>query len=79
MKKILLVALKQKTIAGAGLDVFEIEPINKNHPFIKLENIVLAPHVGSSTKETRSKMAEITIKNLILGMKGKKPIYSIGY
>ena len=78
-EKDLVIALKQKTIAGAGLDVFEIEPINKNHPFIKLENIVLAPHVGSSTKETRSKMAEITIKNLILGMKGKKPIYSIGY
>ena len=48
-------------------------------PFFKLENIVLAPHVGSSTKETRIKMAEITTKNLILGMKGKKPIYSIGY
>ena len=78
-EKDLGMALKQKIIAGAGLDVFETEPINKNHPFIKLENIVLAPHVGSSTKETRIKMAEITIKNLILGMKGKKPIYSIGY
>jgi glyoxylate reductase len=78
-EKDLAIALKQKIIAGAGLDVFETEPINKNHPFLKLENIVLAPHVGSSTKETRSKMAEITIKNLILGMRGKKPIYSIGY
>jgi glyoxylate reductase len=78
-EKDLAIALKQKIIAGAGLDVFETEPINKNHPFLKLENIVLAPHAGSSTKETRSKMAEITIKNLILGMRGKKPIYSIGY
>ena len=78
-EKDLAIALKQKIIAGAGLDVFETEPINKNHPFLKLENIVLAPHVGSSTKETRIKMAEITTKNLILGMKGKKPIYSIGY
>ena len=78
-EKDLAVALKQKIIAGAGLDVFETEPIKKNHPFLKLENIVLAPHVGSSTKETRSKMAKITVKNLILGMKGKKPIYSIGY
>ncbi len=78
-EKDLTLALKQKTIAGAGLDVFEIEPIKKNHPFIKLENIVLAPHVGSSTKETRGKMAEITVKNLILGINGKKPIYSIGY
>lgn len=78
-EKDLAIALKQKIIAGAGLDVFETEPINKNHPFLKLENIVLAPHIGSSTKETRSKMSEITIKNLILGMRGKKPIYSIGY
>ena len=78
-EKDLAIALKQKIIAGAGLDVFETEPINKNHPFLKLENIVLAPHVGSSTKETRSKMSEITIKNLILGIRGKKPIYSIGY
>ncbi len=78
-EKDLAIALKQKIIAGAGLDVFESEPINKNHPFLKLENIVLAPHVGSSTKETRVKMAKITMKNLILGMKGKKPIYSIGY
>ena len=78
-EKDLAIALKQKIIAGAGLDVFEAEPINKNHPFLKLENIVLAPHVGSSTKETRIKMAEITTKNLILGINGKKPIYSIGY
>ena len=78
-EKDLAVALKQKIIAGAGLDVFETEPIKKNHPFLKLENIVLAPHVGSSTKETRAEMAKITMKNLILGMKGKKPIYSIGY
>jgi glyoxylate reductase len=78
-EKDLAIALKEKIIAGAGLDVFETEPINKNHPFLKLENIVLAPHVGSSTKETRAKMSEITIKNLILGIRGKKPIYSIGY
>jgi glyoxylate reductase len=78
-EKDLVAALKKKTIAGAGLDVFEIEPINKKHPFIKLPNIVLAPHIGSSTKETRIKMAEITVKNLDLGMKGKKPIYSVGH
>ena len=78
-EKDLVVALKQKIIEGAGLDVFETEPISKNHQFLKLENVVLAPHVGSSTKETRTKMAKITVKNLILGIKGKKPIYSIGY
>lgn len=78
-EKDLVSALKKKIISGAGLDVFETEPINEKHPFVKLSNIVLAPHIGSSTKETRSKMAEITVKNLELGMAGKKPIYSVGY
>ena len=78
-EKDLVAALKNGTIAGAGLDVFEAEPISKKHPFVKLSNIVLAPHIGSSSNETRSKMAEITVKNLELGMTGKKPVYSVGY
>ena len=78
-EKDLVTALKKKMIAGAGLDVFETEPISKKHPLVKLQNVVLAPHIGSSTKETRTKMAEITVKNLNLGMNGKKPIYSVGY
>ena len=78
-EKDLVTALKQKIIAGAGIDVFETEPIEKNHPFMKLENLVMSPHVGSSTKETRIQMAELTVKNLIHGMNGEKPIYSVGY
>lgn len=75
----LTIALKRKFVAGAGLDVFEKEPIDKNHPLVKLENVVLAPHIGSSTKETRIKMAEIAVKNLNQGINGKKPVYSVGY
>ena len=75
----LAIALKKRIISGAGLDVFEKEPIKKNHPLAKLQNIVLTPHIGSSTKETRIKMAEITVKNLNLGINGKKPTYSVGY
>ena len=78
-EKDLVTALKRGIISGAGLDVFEKEPIGKSHPLVKLQNVVLAPHVGSSTKETRVKMAQITVKNLNLGMNGKKPIYSVGY
>ena len=78
-EKDLVTVLKQKIIAGAGIDVFETEPIEKNHPFMKLENLVMSPHVGSSTKETRIQMAELTVKNLIYGMNGEKPIYSVGY
>ncbi|MFB5604783.1 MAG: 2-hydroxyacid dehydrogenase [Nitrosarchaeum sp.] len=78
-EKDLVSALKKKIIAGAALDVYESEPIGKNHPLTKIQNVVLAPHIGSSTKETRVKMAEITVKNLELGISGKKPIYSVGY
>jgi len=73
----LVKALKSGLIAGAALDVFENEPIGKNHKLTKMQNVVLAPHIGSSTAETRKKMAEITIKNLILGLEGKKMIYSV--
>jgi len=73
----LYVALKQKIIAGAALDVFYNEPINKKNPLTKLENIVLSPHLGSFTKETREKMATLTVENLKLGLGGKKPIYWI--
>lgn len=78
-EKDLIVALNKKIIAGAALDVYESEPISKKHPLTKIQNVVLAPHIGSSTKETRAKMAEITVKNLNLGINGKTPIYSVGY
>lgn len=76
-EKDLIRALKTKTIAGAALDVFEKEPIGKNHPMTKMQNVVLAPHIGSSSAETRAKMAQITVQNLVLGLQGKKMIYSV--
>jgi len=78
-EKDLVTAIKKRIIAGAGLDVYEKEPIRKNHPLARFPNVVLAPHIGSSTKETRVKMAEIAVENLDLGINGKKPIYSVGY
>jgi len=78
-EKDLSMALKNKIISGAGLDVFESEPIGKNHPFTKISNIILAPHIGSSSKETREEMAKIAVKNLNLGINGKNPIYSVGF
>lgn len=77
-EKDLASALKAKVLAGAALDVFESEPIGGRHPLAKLQNVVLAPHIGSSTVETRKKMAEITVRNLVLGLQGKKMIYSVG-
>jgi glyoxylate reductase len=73
----LVYALKKKIIAGAALDVFRNEPIGLNNPLTKMQNVVLSPHTGSSTDKTRKKMAEITVKNLKLGISGKKPLYSV--
>jgi glyoxylate reductase len=73
----LVFALKKKMLAGAGLDVFQNEPISANHPFAKMENVVIMPHGGSSTVETRREMAEICVKNLILSLSGKNPVYQV--
>jgi glyoxylate reductase len=76
-EKDLVFALKKKMIGGAGLDVFSREPVSANHPFAKMENVVIMPHSGSSTVGTRRKMAEICVKNLILSLSRKKPIYKV--
>ena len=76
-QKDLLRFLKLKKIRGAALDVFEDEPIGKSNDLVKLKNVVLVPHIGSSTSQTRRTMAEITVKNLILGLSNKKLVYSV--
>ncbi|MDP3830776.1 MAG: NAD(P)-dependent oxidoreductase, partial [Ignavibacteriaceae bacterium] len=69
----LIQLLKMKEIFAAGLDVYVNEP-NINIKFLKLSNVILAPHIGSATIETRSKMAELAVKNVINVLKGKKPL-----
>ena len=65
-------ALKEKVIAGAGLDVYEEEPkVHKG--LLKLENIVLAPHIASATIATRSKMATMAANNLVAALRGQRP------
>jgi glyoxylate reductase len=70
-------ALREGWIAGAGLDVFEKEPIDPDDPLINLENVVLAPHIASATTEARSKMAEVAAKNLISILKGVQPLFLV--
>ena len=68
----LVAALKSGTIRAAGLDVFENEP--KLHPgFLELDNVVLAPHVGSSTEATRRAMAMTAAQNLVAALTGSVP------
>ncbi|QSA97512.1 D-glycerate dehydrogenase [Methylococcus sp. EFPC2] len=65
-------ALKNKTIAGAGLDVYEGEP-HVNPGFLELENVVLLPHMGSSTEETRAAMGLRVVENLSAYFAGQVP------
>jgi gluconate 2-dehydrogenase len=68
----LIDVLKKGGIRGAGLDVYENEP-KLNAEFLKLDNVVLAPHVGSSTEATRKAMAMLAAQNLVAALQGKLP------
>jgi gluconate 2-dehydrogenase len=68
----LIAALKSGVIRAAGLDVFENEP-RLNPAFLGLDNVVLAPHVGSSTEATRRAMAMTAARNLVAALSGGKP------
>jgi glyoxylate reductase len=76
-EKALIKALKEGWIAGAALDVFEEEPLPKGSPLLNFNNVVLTPHIGSATFETRYKMAEIAIENLIRGLEGRPLLYEV--
>jgi glyoxylate reductase len=66
-------ALKSRLIAGAALDVYEEEP--KVHPdLLALENVVLAPHLGSATTETRTAMADLAVRNVLSVIAGQPPL-----
>lgn len=70
-------ALKNKVIEAAGLDVFKNEPINSDHPLLKLNNVVCLPHIGSSSIETRTRMIQLCLENVdgvIQGRGAKTPV-----
>jgi glyoxylate reductase len=67
----LVAALEAGKIAGAALDVFEQEPFI--HPGLKRSNVVMAPHMGSASVETRSKMAAMAARNIEAFFRGKRP------
>jgi glyoxylate reductase len=66
-------ALREGLIAGAALDVYEQEP--RVHPdLLGLENVVLAPHLGSATIETRTAMADLAARNVLAVLSGSAPL-----
>ncbi|MET3287545.1 UNVERIFIED_CONTAM: glyoxylate reductase [Brevibacillus sp. OAP136] len=70
-------ALKERKIWAAGLDVFEREPIGADHPLLALDNVVVAPHIGSASIATRTRMAMITADNILLGLAGERLLHAV--
>jgi glyoxylate reductase len=66
-------ALQNRIIAGAALDVYENEPA-VNPGLLAFENVVLAPHLGSATTETRTAMADLAVRNVVAVLSGKPPL-----
>ncbi|MTV48419.1 D-glycerate dehydrogenase [Heliobacillus mobilis] len=69
----LTAALQDGTIGGAGLDVFKEEPISPDDPLLELSNVVVAPHIGSATIETRTKMGMMAAENIKAVLEGRRP------
>ncbi len=65
-------ALSEGRLGAAGLDVFEREPLLLDHPLLRLSNVVVAPHIGSASIATRSKMASLSVDNLIAALSGQR-------
>ncbi|MCI0440269.1 MAG: D-2-hydroxyacid dehydrogenase family protein [Chloroflexi bacterium] len=66
----LLDALRRRAIAGAGLDVYSVEPLPKDHPFLSLDNVVLTPHLGYVTRETYRNFYGQTVENIKSALDG---------
>ncbi|OLO37009.1 bifunctional glyoxylate/hydroxypyruvate reductase B [Alkalihalophilus pseudofirmus] len=76
-EKDLIMALENKWIAAAGLDVYEQEPIDPSHRLLTLPNVVTLPHIGGATLATRMKMMNLAVNNIVEGLMGNSPPHLI--
>ena len=65
-------ALLKGQISGAGLDVFDPEPVPPDHPILGLDNVVVLPHIGSASSRSRREMHLLAARNLLAGLKGER-------
>jgi len=73
-EKALLDALRRKRIAGAGLDVFSVEPLPARSQFLKLNNVVLTPHIGGLTQEALEEVSRMTAEESVRIVRGEIPV-----
>jgi glyoxylate reductase len=64
-------ALAARRIFAAALDVTDPEPLPRDHPLLRLDNVIITPHLGSATEQTRHRMAEMSVENLLAGLSGR--------
>jgi len=74
----LLRALTERWIRGAALDVTEPEPLPREHPLLRLDNLVITPHLGSAGERSRRRMAEMSVENLRAGLEGRRLPWQVG-
>jgi glyoxylate reductase len=70
-------ALAAHRIYAAALDVTDPEPLPRDHPLLRLDNVIITPHLGSATEQTRRRMAEISVDNLLAGLSGQSLSYAV--
>jgi len=75
-EKALYRVLKERKIAGAGSDVFEVEPATKDHPLFQLENFIGTPHMAAHTDEALKRMSRVA-EDIIRVLEGKKPVHPV--
>ena len=73
----LTTALAERRIYSAALDVTDPEPLPRGHPLLALDNVTIVPHLGSATAQTRQQMADISIENLLRGLRGEPLLFEV--
>jgi glyoxylate reductase len=73
----LLRALESGWIAGAAIDVTEVEPLPKHDPLLRLPNLLVTPHIASASVATRERMADMAVDHLLAGLEGRAPEYCV--